>query len=63
MIERDESKERDSSRESPTETVTKTVRVEKLKIRTLKRLKGGFGASDTSSETVTNDCSCVCPPG
>ena len=37
------------------------VRVERLKVRSLKKLKGGFGAADASAETVTNDCSCSCP--
>jgi hypothetical protein len=37
------------------------VRLERLKIRTLKKLRGGDGAADATAGSVSNDCSCSCP--
>jgi hypothetical protein len=53
----------ESDGSGPTEprTAATPLRVERLKIRTLKRLKGGHGASDAVAGSATNDCSCSCP--
>ena len=62
MIDKDDSNTEAANPDSATTPATKTVRVERLKVRVLKRLKGGFGAADASAETVSSNCSCSCPP-
>lgn len=56
-----EHSERDETGRNENRSAAKPLRVERLKIRTLKRLKGGYGASDAVAGSSTNDCSCSCP--